>query len=80
MIKYCRVKLRYLEEFCVEYNVFPAEPDVGLMSDYIDGWKIISSSFGSDPALLQQFYIFIDFMDAEDEVIESCFRHHYGRD
>lgn len=58
----------------VEFNILTAEPDVGIMSDYIDEWSITEVASKPSKKSLDWLYKLIgDVEGEEDRIVEACF-------
>lgn len=61
----------------VEYTIQPAEPDVGLMTEYVDEWSI--SRIAGRPLHKNEkadwLYARIEKAKQEDKIIEACHNH-----
>ncbi|MBN46235.1 MAG: hypothetical protein CMH23_07155 [Methylophaga sp.] len=58
----------------IEFTVYPAEPDVGIMSDYIDEWSIVEIAGKPCKKSPDWLYKRIDGVKGEeDRIVEACF-------
>lgn len=57
MVKKYEIEIVFFEDltFTVELSIAPAEPDVGIMSAYIDDWEIKQVDQCKDKAVLEFF-------------------------